>query len=458
MLAGIVPAGEGSIGPDLLTHPLCNSCLLGTQPMYLMGTAGCDLVLKTLADVVISSDSPGVEPYGSHAPQEPLATGSSNDEEAIDFDDLVIEFIESVRRGDNPSSDDFLLRYPNLSGELRELLPLVQLLEESKRGDNDEFGATWSPFRTGDDVGPYCVLRELGRGGMGVVYETVDRTTRTPAAVKVLRRRPGLAAAIGGLHREARIAAGLNHPRIVPIYSFGDQGGVVYFSMGLVNGIGLDRVIRLLGASADGVTGLDIERAFGSERLVPVLPVRAGRRLLRRQSWIRFAKIAAQVGSALWHAHQRGVIHRDIKPANLLIDRNGSVWVTDFGLALECERGQLAERQRAAGTLRYMAPEQINGWADARSDIYGLGLTLYELCTLTQPFPGLSGDALKNEILQTGMPDIRQQAPEVPLELARLIDRATAVDPGRRPQTSLEMVNELARVIEHLQASRTKRS
>jgi serine/threonine protein kinase len=411
-----------------------------------------------LADDVIASDSPGVEPHGSHAPRDSLATGPSNDEEAVDFDDLVIEFIESVRRGDNPSSDDFLTRYPNLSGELRELLPLVQLLEESKRGDGDEFGATWSPFRTGEDVGPYRVLRELGRGGMGVVYETVDRTTRNPAAVKVLRRRPGLAAAIGGLHREARIAAGLNHPRIVPIYSFGDQGGVVYFSMGLVNGIGLDRVIRLLGASADGVTGLDIERAFGSERLVPVLPVRSGRRLLRRQSWIRFAKIAAQVGSALWHAHQRGVIHRDIKPANLLIDRNGSVWVTDFGLALECERGQLAERQRAAGTLRYMAPEQINGWADARSDIYGLGLTLYELCTLSPPFAGLSGDALKDQILQTGMPDIRQQAPDVPLELARIIDRATAVDPGRRPQTSLEMVNELARVIEQLQASRAKRS
>src|SRR5881628_318676 len=260
-------------------------------------------------------------------------------------------------------------------------------------------------------AGRYSIERELGRGGMGIVLLARDVALDRPVAIKLLP--PHLATRPAERERflqEARTAAGLAHPNIVPIHLVEARGELVFFVMGFVDGETLrDRV----------------------ERAGP-LPPRLAMKLLQEVAW------------ALGYAHQRGVIHRDVKPDNILIERaTERALVTDFGIAL----GKWAAESPGGpvvGTARYMSPEQACGEpVDARSDLYSLGATFFYALTGRAPFEGSTLPAILAKHVSEPAPLVQAIRPEVPAKLAAVIDRCLRKAPAERFQTG----DDVARVV-----------
>lgn len=396
-----------------------------------------------------SSDSLSAELFG-------LPQRQSAPHVALDpVEQLATEYLDLLRTGSAPPIEEYVARYPDRAEQIRELFPLIAALEDWKfdreqvvnRGPMPE---TFQIERLGD-----CrILREIGRGGMGVVFEGEQAPIGRRVAVKLMpwkfaersrwRER---------FQHEARTVAALRHPHIVPVYSFGEHDGMCYYVMQLVEGVGLSRLIQRLREAPGVVTTADIAADFraaaGHSADQPVLPA-VGGGVLRRDNWKGMARIAIQAADALRYAHNQGTLHRDIKPANLMIDVRGFVWVTDFGLAVPAGGDSAPEAAATsqepatfAGTLRYMAPEQFQGQNDRRCDLYAFGLTLYEMCVLRPAFESTNRKDLIEEILKANPPRPRRINAAVPRRLERIILTAIAADPAARYQQAEELIADL---------------
>jgi serine/threonine protein kinase len=381
---------------------------------------------------------PRREPAPGASPQEPV--------EAV-----ISRFLDELRAGRSPSIDAYARRHAPVADQLRELLPLVAAMEQWKAIQEPSPGPAAVPEEFAiERLGRCRVLREIGRGGMGIVYEAEQEPFRRHVAVKVLPwKLPASSQWRERFEREARTAANLHHPHIVPVFEFGDQDGWCYYVMHLVEGIGIDRIIKLLREPEGSVRAERVRELFLGEPGTPAAngaaPRRRDRGILRRDSWVHLARIGIQVAQALQHSHVRGILHRDIKPGNLLVDCRGSVWVTDFGLALETDEVLRSSAPDVAGTLRYLAPEQLDGFVDRRSDIYSLGVTLYELCTLQPLFEAPDRAALVQRIRNDVPRAPRSLHSSIPADLERIILKAIAKDPARRYPTADEMLRDLMR-------------
>jgi serine/threonine protein kinase/Flp pilus assembly protein TadD len=322
-----------------------------------------------------------------------------------------------------------------------------------------------SPAAAASELGDYRILREVGRGGMGVVYEALQESLGRHVALKVLRS-SALADAtqVDRFQREARAAARLHHTNIVPVYGVGEQNGLHYYVMQFIAGVGLDRVLDDLRAahplrgslspSPEGATTLTAGRVSASEpeaketvRSDPTAPV-TGFSSSGREYWRWVARLGLQVAEALVHAHAQGILHRDIKPSNLLLDAQGNVWVTDFGLAKAADSADLTGTGEIVGTLRYIPPERFRGQSDPRGDIYALGLTLYELLTLRPAFDAEEHHRLLESILHDEPPAPRKLQPAVPRDLETIVLKAAARDPAHRYTTASELAADLQRFLE----------
>ena len=250
-------------------------------------------------------------------------------------------------------------------------------------------------------IGRYVDLQLLGQGGMGAVYRGRDPELDRPVAIKVmLHATPDF---VQRFRREAQSIARLAHANIVQVYDFGVDGdGNPYFVMELIDGTPLDELVRTRG------------------KLPPLDVVRLGK----------------QAAAGLAAAHRAGIIHRDVKPSNLIVDGRGHLKLVDFGIARMESGSQLTNAAALMGTPGYMAPEQAGGKkVDARADVYALGMTLFELCAGGPAFTADDPIALVVMNMQQPLPDLRQHAPEVPEELASLIEMMAAKDPDERLQT-----------------------
>ena len=436
---------------------------------------------------------------------------SIDDSRAYDLlDQLAEDFAARFRRGERPSLKEYTDRYPELADEIRELFPALITVEQAEEicQDRNEAEAQTPPL---SQVGDYRIIREIGHGGMGVVYEAEQVSLGRRVALKVL---PWQIAqdrtSLERFRREARASARLHHTNIVPVFEVGQDGEVCYYAMQFIQGQSLDAVIdelrRLRSRSLRersqrsgrggheethrddaGTRGIAADRgvaqslltgrferdrtlrptageppqgAEGSDQVESASPtgvdasavMPGGAQLSSVESRHRtfqrgVAHIGRQVAAALVHAHARGILHRDIKPSNLLLDTEGVVWVSDFGLA-KVDDGEFTRTGDILGTLRYMAPERFRGQGDARADLYSLGLTLYELLVLRPAFDSPDRVALSEQIKTVEPPRPRLIDPRVPRDLETIVLKAIEKDPNDRYATAEAMTEDLRRFLD----------
>ncbi|QEH38759.1 Serine/threonine-protein kinase PrkC [Aquisphaera giovannonii] len=377
---------------------------------------------------------------------------------------LIDEFLGRHRRGERPSLDALIAANPEHAGRLRSLVPAM-LEMEGLGGEADGGGPAGPPDALAAmpaRLGDYALVRPIGSGGMGVVYEAVQQSLGRQVALKMFPAPgPGEASRLERFRREAHAAARLQHANIVPVYEIGEHEGRHFYTMQLIEGRGLDLVIRELDRLRRASPGEPLAGRPLGDDLSAGLAEGLGRggpspgaseagagaggaRYLRRA-----AGLCVQVAEALEYAHRAGVLHRDIKPSNLLLDARGHVWVTDFGLAKTGDEGGegLTRTGDLVGTLRYMAPERFRGWSDPRSDVFALGATLYELVALRPAFDEPDRARLVARILHGGPMPLHQLDRRFPRDLETIILKALANDPAERYPTAGGLAEDLRRFV-----------
>lgn len=381
-------------------------------------------------------------------------------------DDEVVEalvaeatdaYLDLLHKGERPEVDAFARRYPSIETILRELLPAVHVMHRagSSSGINTALQAQ-APTPVTGHVGDFKLLREVGRGGMGVVYEAEQISLGRRVALKVLPMAAALdPRQLQRFRMEAQAAAHLHHSHIVPIYSVGCDQGIYYYAMQFVEGRSLEEVVAQLRNEYEAANTRTVVGTPHLAEFNETLPRHAAltARSVRADSYCRsVAEMGIQIADALEYAHGMGVVHRDIKPANLLVDRQNAVYIADFGLAQLRDAPGVTMTGDLVGTLRYMSPEQAQaqrGVVDHRSDIYSLGATLYEMITLVPACDAPDRASLLRQITEQDPILPRRLNPALPADLETIILKALAKEPGRRYSTAKELADDLRRYLEH---------
>lgn len=375
---------------------------------------------------------PGFEDFDAELDGFPAPSADDDRPVGDELERLATNFIHQVRRGEQPDSLGLASAHPELAADLADLLPIAEALEHWKTQKEAECLkqnrlSEFAIARLGD-----CeIVREIGRGGMGVVFEARQGPFERRVAVKMLPWRFGEALPQWKerFQQEAQTIARLRHPNIVPIYTFGEHEGYCYYVMQFVEGLSLDRVIQGL----DDPAGLPQAAALLARRL-------------NADHWPSMARIVAQVALGLEHAHAMGVLHNDIKPANLLLDPSGQILVTDFS-AHRLRTDFEEQTERGSGTYRYLAPERLFGPGDAKSDVYSLGVTFYELLTRKPAFDGKDREELLDRIVRSEYPPPRSLRPEMPWPLEAIVNKAMSREPEDRYASVREFRRDLMRFL-----------
>jgi serine/threonine protein kinase len=401
------------------------------------------------------------------------------------------EYLAELEAGRAPDRQEFLDRHAPVAQALAECLDGLEFVHgaacrlHSAAGQPAGAARSAEAFEPARLLGDYEVVRELGRGGMGVVYEAVQLSLGRRVALKVLPLAGALdARQLQRFKREAQAAAQLHHTHIVPVYAVGCERGVHFYAMQLSYGQSLAALLGELrqlagrgGQPAAASLPADLASGWpgpasarGREPGAPSPAPRAGagaaaadtvtlpaaarpteRPARGLESFQGVARLGVQAAEALEHAHQCGVVHRDIKPANLLVDGRGNLWVADFGLAHFHGEAGLTLSGDLLGTLRYMSPEQALGTRegiDHRTDIYSLGVTLYELLTLEPAVAGRDRQEVLRQIERHEPVPPRRRNKAIPRDLETIVLKAMAKEPNARYATAQELANDLRRFLE----------
>ncbi|HLJ92572.1 MAG TPA: protein kinase [Gemmataceae bacterium] len=383
----------------------------------------------------------------------------------------VHEYVRAREAGQSVGREEFLGRHAAIAGPLAECLEALEFVTTvGPRLDEALADCAAAPAMSdiATPLGDFRLVREIGRGGMGVVYEAEQLSLGRRIALKVLPFALTLdPRQLQRFKTEARAAAHLHHSNIVPIYSVGCERGVHFYAMQYIDGQPLSAVIvelrRLAGPG--GMAGRPDNQPTG-----PYLPSaverpetfvdaattpRTAGTTFPSASGPAFFQAVAQFGfqaaEALEHAHQRGVVHRDVKPGNLLLDITGHLWVADFGLAQFPSDAALTMTGDLVGTLRYMSPEQAlarRGLVDHRTDLYSLGATLYELLTLVPAFDGQDRQELLRQIALDEPRPPRQRNRAIPVDLETIVLKAMAKRVEDRYATAQELADDLRRFLD----------
>jgi eukaryotic-like serine/threonine-protein kinase len=337
---------------------------------------------------------------------------SEGDQERVA--EIVEQCLRSLEEGQTLSIDEMIQSNPELAEPLRHCLASLQTLHDAVHGSRDTL--PHHPALPIDGrLGDFLLGQILGRGGMGIVYAARQLSLDRAVALKIL---PTNAFShpkhIQRFLLEAKAAANLHHPHIVPVYAVGEESGIYYYAMQLIEGHTLDQHQRA---------------AWCNDK------------------WRSLLDVAASIANALQYAHDCGIIHRDVKPSNLLIDRNGHVWITDFGLVRRIQDKGLTQSGELVGTANYMSPEQARGKpVDERTDIYSLGITLYELVTGRQAFT----DELHRSVLERIESEEpirpRQINSSISIDLETVVLKAIAKDREERYSSAAEFAADLLAV------------
>lgn len=380
-------------------------------------------------------------------------------------EELAEEFMARLRRGERPNVSEYAAVHPGLASEILDLFPALIVMEEVKSAGTEPHAGCRETETIPKQLGDYRIIREVARGGMGVVYEAEQLALGRHVALKVLPAQLGSdTLPLMRFRREARSAARLHHTNIVPVFDVGTAEGVHYYAMQFIQGQGLDEVLRELQRLRSGTSSTVAKAADFTVSLAhglqtgdfPTTPIpeRAAHRPepsavisgLVSHYFRSVARLGTQAAEALAYAHSQRVLHRDVKPSNLLLDHHGTLWLTDFGLAKDDSDG-LTRMGDVVGTLRYMAPERFEGVSDPGSDVYSLGVTLYELLTLRPAFDIADRVLLIRQIAQAEPPRPRSIDPTIPRDLETIVLKAIEKCPTRRYHAAADMADDLRRFL-----------
>ena len=376
----------------------------------------------------------------------PPSAPSQNGSEAV-LAEVVEEFTRRVQASEPVDVESYVQRYPEHAERLRRLLPALALLDDLGRSSSASAADGLADSHEGSlagVLGDFRIVREVGKGGMGVVYEAEQLSLRRRVALKVL---PFAATMdprqLQRFHNEAQAAACLHHTNIVPVFSVGSERGVHFYAMQFIDGQPLSELIRQLHGLEQG-----IPTPQPTAEVTPLMST-GGR---GRDYFRQVAELGVQAAEALDYAHQLGIVHRDIKPANLLLDGAGRLWVTDFGLAhMQQSEASLTLTGQTVGTPRYMSPEQALAKRvpiDHRTDVYSLGATLYELLTLRPAFGSENRQELLRQIAFEDPIWPRRLERAVPAELEIIVLKAMEKRPQDRYVTAQELADDLRHWLE----------
>lgn len=344
-------------------------------------------------------------------PGEPGSEGTTREDRTVHLARILEVYLAELEAGRNPDRARLLAEHPDLADSLAEALAGLEFIHRAGVSERS------LPAQLGD----FRVIREVGRGGMGVVYEAEQISLRRRVALKVLRHGPVAdEVAMQRFQREAETVGRLHHTNIVPIYAIGAEEGVRYYAMQFIEGRDLGRIAE--GAREEGHP-LDLRQV---------------------------AEWGLQAAEALAHAHQRGVIHRDIKPSNLILGDDGRIWLTDFGLARRLDDVTLSLTGALLGTPRYMSPEQAAAArqpVDHRTDLYSLGATLYELATGRPIFEATSAHEIIAQILHREPIAPRRLAARIPRDLETIILECLAKEPDHRYASAAALAEDLRALV-----------
>jgi serine/threonine protein kinase/Flp pilus assembly protein TadD len=376
--------------------------------------------------------------------------------------EIVEEVTNKLRRGEPVDIEAYAGAHPELAERLGRLLPALVVLADLGRsaasGEAVLVSAGQAPGTEMGQLGDFRIIREVGRGGMGVVYEADQISLGRKVALKVL---PFAAAMdpkqLQRFKNEAQAAAHLHHNHIVPVHAVGCERGVHFYAMQFIEGQTVAALIREL-RQFHGLEPVDKSQSAqpagmaAPEATTQTVALLSTERPIRSREFVRaVANLGVQAAEALEYAHELGVIHRDIKPANLLVDLRGNVWITDFGLA-QCQgQTELTLTGDFVGTLRYMSPEQATGkrgLLDYHTDIYSLGVTLYQLLTLEPACTGRDRQELLRQIEWEEPRPPRNLNAAIPTDLETIVLKASAKTPSERYDTAKVLADDLRRFLE----------
>ena len=391
-----------------------------------------------------------------------IVSGAVRSEDA-ELAEILDRYLVAVENGEAPDEERLLAEHPRVASRLRDCFESLRAIE---LGANQitSAGALARPRRL-PRLDDFHIIREIGRGGMGVVYEAEQHSLQRRVALKILP----LAAMLDPRHlqrfkNEALITAHLDHPHIVRIHNVGCERGTHYFAMQLIDGQSLaDAVAELRRPQQSAPSPPDSQApaadAATQSRVTTWADTAAPgkgltERSLERAPDIRaVARIGRQAAEALQYAHENGVMHRDIKPSNLLVDARGDMWIADFGLARLQNSAELTLTGDMLGTLRYMSPEQAQGkneLIDHRTDIYSLGATLYELLTLRAAVEGESREEILHNLTFQTPKSPRSINAHIPGDLETILLKTLEHERDDRYRCAGELAEDLRRFLEDL--------
>lgn len=374
------------------------------------------------------------------------ATSSSSSSDLL-IDQITEEFVQRLRRGEQPQISEYTERYPKIANQLKSRIKCLQMLEQV--GSNcrrlqlliDEIQLNNPDLQNPEFIGV---------GGMGAVWKATQLSLERTVAIKVLQQQNfDWEQSRERFLEEARIASMLSHEHIVPVHNVFPDAAHPYYIMQFIDGCPLSLVIEAWKQQRDGT-----QPATAAPASAPSQPASdPPRRLLScssipERSFRKIAEWMRQAATTVHFAHQNNVLHRDLKPSNFLIDEQQKIWLTDFGLAKRPRKTLHTAAGQAPGTLRYMSPEQCDGRATTLSDVYSLGVTLYEMLALTPAFQDDSSLRLQQRIRSGSCPHLRTHDPAIPRDLLVITHKAMAVQPEDRYESAKALADDLQRFLD----------
>lgn len=358
------------------------------------------------------------------------------------LDRIIDEFLNDLKENRSPTLELYQSKYPEHADQLAELLPLVASLHQNTSA-NPIHNPYWN-LKPGSILGQYEIIREIGRGGMGIVFQAKQLELDRFVALKVLLSNPADNPQIQSKKqtrflREAKLCSILTHPNIIPIFQHGTDQGHSFYSMQLVDGKTLSEIISKW--RNDPPENPPENRA---ENFVESLAdsVRGS-----KTHWLQIAQWMHDAADALETAHQHHILHRDIKPSNLIVDSQNKIWLGDFGLAKDLNHNNPDSTTSGLGTLQYMAPEALVTHATEKSDIYGLGITLFELLARIPKYKKDTHINLLRRIKDEDAPRLEQIDPRIPKDLITISQKATALLPSHRYASAAQLRDDLKRFL-----------